>query len=410
MRDKLFSLMKDSAQLYVAQLVGLLVGFGVSLVVARLLGPDGRGAYGWIMSLFMVAIPLGQVGTDILNRRLAAQQPQLARTLAGTSIAQAILWGGVVALAMLAFGLSQSVGQSHVWALVLAASLLPLNMSQGLLGTVAAGLGRFKDVAGMELTQKLTMAAGVALVAMVWSLDVWHLLAVQGIALAAACWFVGRRVAREAGWPWCVDWRLLRQHRALMLGAFAANVSWILLQRVDVIMLGIWRPLAETGYYTVALSLIDAMVVLPGVIAMVLMNRVAAETDTRERWRFLLIIMVLTLSVFAIVCALVAWVAPWLIPFLFGANFVDTVPVFERLLIAAWLMAGYQLAQNAVAGYGRARYQMLAPFSGLLVKVGFGWMFISHGVMAAANATVLAYATAFAVAMAVAVWGGAKRA
>ncbi|MFZ2620733.1 MAG: hypothetical protein WAX89_07670, partial [Alphaproteobacteria bacterium] len=204
---------------------------------------------------------------------------------------------------------------------------------------------------------------------------------------------------------WKVDFNILKPHRALLAGAWGAQLCWILLQKVDVVMLGAWRPLAETGYYTVATTLIDALVMLPGAIAFVLMPRLAAELDVKVRSHLLLLTLVVVMGVFGVGLVVVGVVAPWLIPWVFGSSFEQAVPVFQRLLLACWLMAGYYVAQNAVQGYGRARYQMAAPLAGLLVKIMFGWWFISHGMMAAANATVVGYAAAFAVALAVALYG-----
>ncbi|MFZ2587924.1 MAG: oligosaccharide flippase family protein, partial [Alphaproteobacteria bacterium] len=196
-----------------------------------------------------------------------------------------------------------------------------------------------------------------------------------------------------------------RENKHLILAGFGANVCWIVLQKVDVLMLGMFRPLAETGHYTVALTLIDAMVMLPGAIAAVLMPRLARELHVQERTQLLLVTLAAVMAVFGVTCVGMALVGPWLVPMLFGSEFEATVPVFQRLLVAAWLMGGYAVCQQAVQGYGRVRYQFVAPLTGLVVKAGLGWMLISHGMMAAANATIAGYAVALGVALGLALWG-----
>lgn len=399
MRDKLAHVLKDASQLYGAQVLGLVVGFGISIVVARVLGAEGRGAYGWIMSLFVVAIQVGQMGGDVLNRRVAAQQPALASVLLANSLMQAWTWGLVVAAITLGVGFMYPVGQTYWGSLVLAVLLLPLNLTHGLVGSVAAGLGKFNVVAGVEVIQRLVMASVIGLMLLTIHLDVWHLLVAQGVALVACLVFLGSRMRVLVGFPWRIQVGVFKQHRAFMIGSFGAGLAWIFLQKIDVLMLGVWRPLAETGHYTVALTLIDAMVMLPGAIAAALMPRLAGEFDVRARGRLLLLTLAGVLVVFGFVCLGVGLLSPWLIPLLFGYEFAETVLVFQRLLIACWLMGGYYVCQQAVAGYGRARYQMAAPLVGLVVKVAFGWMFISHGMLAAANATILGYAAALGVAL-----------
>jgi hypothetical protein len=41
---------------------------------------------------------------------------------------------------------------------------------------------------------------------------------------------------------------------------------------------------------------------------------------------------------------------------------------------------------------------------GVGVKLAFGWVIIPHGMLAAANVTIVAYAAAFATALALALW------
>ena len=73
-----------------------------------------------------------------------------------------------------------------------------------------------------------------------------------------------------------------------------------LLGKVDVVMLGIWRPLEETGHYTVALTLIDAMVMVPGAIATALMPHIAKDLHVKDRTKLLLMTLGVVLAVFGV--------------------------------------------------------------------------------------------------------------
>lgn len=409
MRDRLGHIFKDAAQLYGVQVLGLIVSFGMSLVVARLLGPDGRGAYGWIMAVFAVAIQIAQLGGDTLNRRLGAQSPQLGNVLAGNALVQALLWASCVGLGMIVFGLTQDVGNAYWGALLVAGAMLPANVIHGLLGSLSAGLGHVKPMAWAELVQRVTLVLATGLAVMFLQLEVIHLFLAMGLAWSVAALVQGRYLTRLVGWPWRIEPGLFWQNRALLVGFFGAGLAWIVLQKIDIVLLGMWRPLEETGYYTVALTLVDAMVMLPGAIAFVLMPRLAAELHGPTRNRLLLVMLAVVMGAFGAACLLAGVLSPWFIPKLFGADFTAAVGVFQRLLWACWLMGGYYVCQQAVAGYGRARHQMLAPLVGLVVKVGFGWVFISHGMLAAANATVLGYGAAFVVALTVALTSSHKR-
>ncbi len=403
--DRLKQIAADAAHMYGAQMLGLVVGFGVSILVARTLGPDGRGAYGWIMGLYFIAIQIGQLGTDTLNRRLAATQPELAPTLAANSLAQALTLGSVAALGLAIFGLFQPVGQAYPWALMLGLAVTPLAILHGVWASIAVGLGHVKIAASTEIIQRLALAGTLLLLLLTVQLDVWHLLAVQMASMLAAASWVGWNLYRLIGHAWHINLSLFQREKNLLMGALAAGVFTQLLQKIDVLMLGMWRPLAESGYYTIALTLLDAMVMLPGAIAMVLMPRLAADTDERHRWHTLLVVLGVVMAGFGVACMAMHLLAPWLIPFLFGASFGDAVPIFQRLLVGIWLWAGFLVCQQAVTGYGRARYVLLAPLVGVIIKTGFGWIYVPHGALAAANGNVAAYGAALVTALVLARWG-----
>lgn len=400
MRQKLTALAKDASQIYLAQVVGVAVSFGISIVVARKLGADGRGAYGWIMSLFFLAIQFGQLGTDTLNRRMGATHPAWRSALAGNSVIQAVVLGSLAALAMMVYGWMQPVGRVYWIPLFMGLAVTPLMVLLGMWNGLGTGMGHARMLARTELIQRFAMVAVIGgLLLLGVTFKVWHLMAALMIAVSLALGYAGWHLHHLLKGKWTHDVTLFRYEAPLIVGAFGAGLCAQLMQRVDLLMLAAWRPLAESGYYSIALTLMDAMLMLPGAIGFMLLPKLAQEKNRRERNRFLLVVLGAVMGGMAIMCGLAAWLSPWFIPLLFGDEFVQSVPVFQRLLMAGVVVSGFTVCQNAVAGVKRARYVLVAPIVGVAVKVALGWWLVPHGVLAAANVNVFAYGIAFVVAL-----------
>ncbi len=400
MQKHLQSLARDTSQLYASQLIGMAIAFGISILVARTLGADGRGAYAWITSLLFVGIQLGQFGVDLLNRRLGATHPELAPVLAGNSLLQIFTWGSISAAILFVFGLFQPIGQAYPFALFLGLLALPCSLFLGLFGSLATGLGHARVLAISELLQRISMAVLVLFFLLFIGLEVWHLMFASFLTAGLMGVYLLKKLKRIIQKPLRVDLSLIKSYKWLIIGAFGSAMGTHLLVRIDMLMLGAWRPLAETGYYAIAQSLLDALLVLPGLLAFLILPKLAAEKEQGVRKKLLITVLGIVVVGFSCVAFIFYFLAPWGVPFIFGEEFIPASVIFQRLLIAGVFLAAFQVCQNAVAGYGFARYLIIAPAVGLGIKFILGIFFIPEfGIMAAANIAIVAYACSFLIAL-----------
>lgn len=398
MRAHLISLVKDTSQVYLAQLIGLVVSFGISIIVARHLGAEGRGAYGWIMALNTIAIQVGLMGTDTLNRRFGARHKNKAPALAANSFLQAVTLGIVVALAFYIYGLTQTMGQLYPLALLLGLLAVPSAILMATWNALGTGLGHASILARAEIIQRLVTAATISLFLLTITLQVWHLAigVIAGFLAGGAS--SGRHLKHLMPGTWKPQLSLFKHEKRLLVTAFGAGLCLQLLQRIDILLLAAFRPLAETGYYAIAQTLTDAMFMFPGAIGYMLLPRLAEQTIHKQRLTMFLWVLGGTMVLSAILALAASLLAPWFIPLLFGEDFTTATPVFQRLALAGIIFVGYTICQSAVAGTARARHIIIAPLVGVLLKASIGWLIIPHGMLAAANASILAYGGAFVVA------------
>lgn len=369
----------------------VLLGFVSAPILARALGPEGRGDLAAILlpvTLAPIVFGLG-LGTYV-TRQVA--RGQSAGVLMG-SVGPLVLALGIVA-ALLGPIVAElfAGGRDVVYTYILVGFLLmPVALLILLLLSFANGLERWSVVVMARIVAAVVSTIAIVVLYVLGALTVAStaivMLATGVIAGIPALWVTGEigrlrfrfKVARESLW--------------FGLRAWAGGIGSVANVRLDqLLMVRLVEP-RELGLYVVAFT-ISGFFVNPvvGALTPAMLPRFAAGDAA-------LIARVLrtTLAGIALVSALIALAAPLIIHVLFGADFADALPMTWLLLVAAVPMAGVTVLSTALTSSGYPGFGAAAEFVMLLVTVPCLLLTLStYGAIAAAVVTIAAYAAGFA--------------
>jgi len=329
-----------------------------TILIARLLGPEGRGQYAVAIAVAAIGAQLLSLGLQSANTYFVARDPKLLDRLTSNSL----LIGGlglVVGLAAVgAFALIPSAQPVDLGLLTLAIATIPptllvLNLRHLLLGVhevraynmidVIAGVAGAVATVTLALTAAATPASLLAVAA--------------GVALVGV--FISARGLRphvqELPQP---SVELLRRCGAFGLRVWLATGFGLLVLKSDLLVIQFELGSAESGLYSIASSIADMLWILPSVIGAILFPRLSALADSAARWRLTLQTTAGTLAVFIPMLALTALLAPIGIRIMFGAEF-ESAAGSLRILCAAILF-----------------YGTTAVFSQFLAARGFPWVVV----------------------------------
>ena len=253
---------------FAASMVGRVLSWGMAVVMARTLGPDGSGAYAFAVSLWLYASIMSDFGLGTWLTREVARSPDVAGSAASLSLGLRLVLSAVagVALVLVAF-LYASLGIGGAGPEIVATAAL---LGAGLLPGAVSGAGtaifnaheRMVFPAAMQLVSAvLTTAAGSAalltghgIVALAWvSLGV-------NVVTAALFWLASARAFFPLGVALAParQWSLARETVPLMLNSLLNNVFF----RVDITVLQA-QGSAVVGNYANAYKVIDAAGAVP---------------------------------------------------------------------------------------------------------------------------------------------------
>jgi O-antigen/teichoic acid export membrane protein len=380
---------------------GITLGMGIltGVLSARLLGPVGRGEYAAIIIwptaiVTLIALGINQTIAFNIGRRVLTVS-EVATAAAVIGLVQCVLSVGL-GLLVVSFALAKySPAVRHlgiIFVLFTPAFILcgfPANLFQGL-----PDLFRFNLI---RVIAPFTYSAGLVglYIAHRGSLDsviFWQLFGYVA-ALAVGSAMVWRLLRPRLQWnrtaiPLLLDYGYRTQ---------ATNLTNYFNQRIDQLILSLFVPPQQLGFYAVAVTLSLAVTVFPQAAGIVTFSKGSSQHS--EGAKATIGTSFRASLIWLLVCcgALYAF-APLLIRLVFGAAFDGSILACRILLPGAVMIGLNQVLYNGASALGRPGLPSCAEGIGMAVTaVGLYLLVPRYGYIGAAIVSSIAYSVSFLV-------------
>jgi stage V sporulation protein B len=375
--------------------IASVIGFGTSIALARWLGPADRGLLALMLAVSGLALYLTGVGLPWAAVYYATRPEGSPRTILGNGLFHAtVLTAVLVPAAWLAneviadaFGHGRG-GMS--W--VLAAALVPIVFMDWTTHGQLQGMLRFGRYNVLTVLSKAIYAVCVVILVGELGLGVAGGLIATGV-LSIVMILGALKTILESRPP-----RLdLRLYRVMLRYGSRVQIGSIFQQaiaRLDIVILQLFRPLSEVGYYVVAQTIGELVLILTGAFQMSVMplvshyegdaRQASASADSLRHHGILTAFATLANVVFGSVVIL----------FVYGPRFRPAIFPMLVLLPGVWFMGMGRVIQGDLAGRGRPGLasQLAGLAAGVTIALDFA-LIPPFGVIGAALASVVAYAT-----------------
>jgi O-antigen/teichoic acid export membrane protein len=387
------AMLASAAQVATALALGL-----TSVFVARLLGPDGTGAYGVVSSGLVLLITMGSLGLGVGITYSVSH----GRWPAGDALRQSQLVALALGLVVSAvgFGLAVLLDDSvleevPLGTAAIAVAAVPFALSWTYSWSVALGADRYEWYAVAYAGQAVLVLVLVAALGGAFGLEG----AIAGLAAAYAIAAVAQLVVGARLLP--AGEHLLRSAAARIRGAasfglraYMSNSVTYLALRADLFILSAYASAASVGHYAIALALTELVLLLPRSLAAVALPRVAAlDASAEAEYQRLVMVKSIRHSVLVAVAAglLLAAVTP-LIPVIYGSDFSETIGLTLLLIPGAAALGAAAAFSSATTGKGKPEYSLYASMIVTVPSVALYLIVIpEHGATGAAIASSVSY-------------------
>ncbi len=333
---------RQAAGTYGTQLLMAVLGLVSSIIVARALGPSGRGDYAVAVAISAVGVQFLNLGLPSANSYFVSQDRTLLPALLANSLYASFLFGGAAALVVGAAFYFWSHAPLHGALLGLSLLWIPFSLAYLLTVNLLMGLLEVRRYNIVELLNRVLATVFIIVVIMlgarspaaVFLAVLLALILGFGIAILALKKFVHAHPSLSLD--------LFRRNFQLGWRVYLSCLFAFLLIRVDLLMVRSMLGATAAGYYSISGTVADYLFLLPVAVGAILFPKLSAVPNDEQK-RALTLKAVATTGLGLLTLLLMLGLsAKWVVPVLFGTAFTPAVlPIL--LLLPGILFLGLQV-------------------------------------------------------------------
>jgi len=391
-----------------ASLVVVAANLVTDVLIARTLGPEGKGSYALIItSGYVYMVVLGQSLSTGLAYVVSRNKPaigSLTLQLLGVGLAQFAL-AFTLLLGIQHMGISGAFLPANADLVVLLlAAVLPVVQNLGEYWRMIL-IAQHEAVKANQLVmvQRMLQVGFLVVLACLYyfgGVRFGYTLVVGLVVFSFAIMngFFIRRLAGEFTWGSSGLADIVRFSVPVYLGDLFKALNY----RLDVFFVSFFQNARELGFYITAVGTANLILLVASAFATNLLPRVASTQASAEDNAHRTAQIVRIIFWFNLACALgLGGVSFWLLPFLYGPVFINSVPALLLILPGTWLLSLMFILASYINGIGKPRVNLYISMVALVVTVILDTTLIPrYSIEGAAVASSMAYSLATLLSMA----------
>ena len=360
---------------FILQVLTIVVGFITSIIVTRLLGAEGRGAYILVTTSALLLVQALSFGIESTISYFTASRKVELKKLISTVLLIFLLILFLVALAVWIFSLFPGlhmVPEDNTRYYLLLFVLTTLYIANTFFSSLFNGLKEFQKVLLLTFSiQVLTLLAALLFLLLgKASANAMNFLmavvVINFLVMITYLVFYKQRI-NIAPSSELISYGDLRYFLGYSGISFICSLLQFLNYKMDFWIINYFYGNANLGIYSLSATLAQLVWILPQSIALILFpmssymekNELLEVTNKLCRVSVFIVLLILP---FAAVCAL-------FIPELFGEDFRDSIGLFYYFLIGTVPYILIKIIASVFAGTGKVMYNFYASFFGFLVAL-----------------------------------------
>ena len=376
------------------------LGLGVvtTVLVARALGPAGRGIFAVATAVGVLGVQFSNLGLHVSNTYYVARDRSLLATLFSNALLSTAVLGGVasvVAAAVIAF--RHELAPLHGVLGIASVATIPVGLGYLLLANLLIGIHDSRGYNVIEVATKILNVLAVLLLIMFGTASTSSLFVCGALASCVSFVWALMRLRGVTGRFVAPAPRLFQDAIGYGLRGYAAALfAWVVL-RIDLFMVNSYLGAAQAGYYSVAVTLSDLLYMFPQVVSMQLFPTLTRVPRGEAQWRLALRATAIVGLIMAAVIGIAVLLARPMTHLLFGRSFLDAVPAFVVLAPAIFILSVNTILMCYFAAIGMPAVTIIAPALAAILNVVINMRLIPRlGIVGASLASLIAYCAMFA--------------
>jgi O-antigen/teichoic acid export membrane protein len=390
---------------FFTQILNLFLSLATSAIIARWLGPAGKGVLGLALLVPGMMVLLLGGGIEVANVYFTASRRLDVACLTANSVAFALLStivGAGIAVGLIAGGWLEIVARGVPgWLYLIAMLGLPVGLLSSYFRAVLLGLQRIVTINMINLAQ-----SGGALVLTLLLLVGFHLGLFGAVMASLGAGTIGLiatsvLLSREGG-AFAPRWdpSVMRVTVSFGLKEHIGNALQFFNYRLDMFIVNYFLGSSIVGIYSVSVGLAELLWRLPNAVGFVMLPKVATMQPESLN-RFTPHVLRTTMGLTALGALGLVMLGKPLIQMIYASAFVGAYVPMLVLLPGVVLLGGVKVISSDITGRGHPAYNSINSGVALALTVVLDLLLIPrYGIIGAAMASSIAYTAHFLIAIA----------
>lgn len=384
-----------------ARALAVASGLGISIVMARTLGPEGKGIYSLAILLPGVLVTFTNLGVNPATVFYVARKKYLAKEIFGNNIILTILISaftillGLIIIYSSGTRLFPGVNRSYLF---LALCIVPLLLFFDFISHILVGLQKLNLYNFIYLLQSLLFFILVGVLLLVFHFGIKATILAQIMAFLLAGIVLYFYVNKETeGVYFRPNKGYLKEVSYFGLKAHLGGVIYFLHLRSNLFFINIFLNPVAVGFYSIAVGIAEGMWLISRSVGTVLLPKVAAETDPESLKRFTPIVCRNVLLLAVSLAILLFILSQWLVVWLYSEAFLESIQPLRILLVGAAAYCGHGVLVHDLMARGKPLLVSYIAGISLIFNIILNVLWIPMwGIAGAAWATTISYSVMFA--------------
>jgi O-antigen/teichoic acid export membrane protein len=378
---------------YVTQIAVLGLGIFTSVVAARILGPTGCGQYAVAVAIGAVGVQFGNIGLHTSNTYVVARNRELLPVLLANSLLASFLIGSVCAsLAGFFFALRPALAPVNGPLVVLSLAWIPIGLAQLLAQGLLVGVQETRAYNQIELTKKILALLIIGLLIAMRNITPEAVFMAGLVALVSSLIQSLSRLRRILPRRPTPSLSLFKSNFGMGAKAYLAAFFAFLVLRLDLVMVKYMLGAEQAGYYSIAATLADYVLLLPATVATILFPKLSNMFDPVKKLRFACKAALGTGALILLLLALTGILAKPVVQLMFGTQFLPAVGAFVLLLPGILFLGIQTVIVQFLNSMGFPLSVVIAWFFCCFLNIAMNlWAIPRYGIRGASVASSICY-------------------
>ncbi len=386
------SLSKNIAITFSAKVIMVGLGLVAGILVARTLGPEGKGIFAFLSALAGIAIQFGNLGLQNANTYFIGKDRTKTFDLLGNSLWVGLILGSIIALgiyAAWAWYPNKIAGSIDGGLIIMTLVSIPFTLLSLFFQNILLGQQAFVLYNIIQILSQVAITVGV-IIMMFMGLGIRGLVLLStavGIISSITYWVL---VGIKSQFSFHFNFPLFKESLRYGIKSYLTTFFAFLILRSDLYLVNLYRGAAETGLYSLAAGFADLFQLLPMSIGMVLFPRLAENQSTSGEVTAR-VVRITTIIMFFLCLGTGIFAQP-IITLLYGEAFRASALPFIILLPGIFFYSIQAVIASNIGAIGLPFYIVYIWLATFLLNFGLNLILVpKYGMLAAASTSLISY-------------------